>query len=94
MTTPRTGERDGWVYFIEAVGTGRIKIGWTAREDVQDRLTELSMQAPVPLRVVVAVRGPRRAEQWLHGRWGRLRVHGEWFVGIDAVVAHFVGGEP
>ena len=70
--------RRGTIYFIEAVGCDRFKIGFTKGE-VEDRRRVLQVCAPFPLRVVAAVPGFRSDETDLHHRFAPLRCCGEWF---------------
>lgn len=79
---PRRGPSwlHGLVYFIEAVGCGRIKIGFT-KGDPEERLRSLQTGSPFPLRVVATMRGSAEEEAKLHHRFGDLRVapNVEWF---------------
>jgi hypothetical protein len=65
------------VYFIEAVGLDRVKIGWST--NLRQRVTQLRMASAVPLRVLFHQPGDVERERELHARFADLRVHGEWF---------------
>jgi hypothetical protein len=65
------------VYFIEAVGLERVKIGYT--EALVSRLAHLQISSPVRLRVLAVVKGNRELEAKFHSRFAALRLHGEWF---------------
>jgi hypothetical protein len=67
----------GLVYFIEAVGTGRVKIGFTT--DLTTRLHKLQTASAVPLCVVRTVDGTKQLEAALHRKWTHHRLGGEWF---------------
>lgn len=70
----------GFVYFLNAVGTDRYKIGLT--NDIDRRLKELNgKQAAFEVKLLwsIAVSDMRAAESWLHEKLSDRRVHGEWF---------------
>lgn len=67
----------GYVYFIQGIDGGRIKIGWAKRPGV--RLRELQTGSPVALRIVAAMPGDRSAERDQHKKWEQHRAYGEWF---------------
>lgn len=71
--------REGFVYFIEAVGLGRVKIGLAA--DVKKRCSQLQVASPTTLALlgVVGTDDVRRLEVDLHRRFSALRDRGEWF---------------
>lgn len=66
------------VYFIEAVGAGLVKIGFTDG-DPTDRLKQLQTGCPHPLRLKGAVQGDARREKAYHAQFAHLREGGEWF---------------
>lgn len=71
------------VYFIEAVGTNRVKIGFTSG-DAADRLRQLQTGCPVPLVVRAVIAGDQQTEASLHLRFAHLQQAGEWFdIGPD-----------
>ncbi len=65
------------VYFVEAVGLERIKIGTTTH--LARRLSSLRVASPVPLRLVFDEPGGEDREAALHDRFDDYRVTGEWF---------------
>jgi hypothetical protein len=73
------------VYFIEAISTGLVKIGWTS--DLEQRLYALRKGSPVELRLVKCIPGDRSLESALHRRFRAHRVRGEWFL-LDALRPH------
>lgn len=73
-----TRGREGFVYVIEAVGQDLVKIGYS--NNPIRRLWHLQNTNPYKLRLVLTVAGPPKLEQHWHGRFGLLRVRGEWFL--------------
>lgn len=66
-----------YLYFIEAVGTGYIKIGRSA--DPDRRLAQLATGSPNELRIIGRLGGGAEVERQLHERFELLRDRGEWF---------------
>lgn len=72
------GKISQYVYFVQAVGGGPIKIGYAA--DVPARIDRLQTGSPTPLRVLAVIPGAGRSvETALHHRFRAVRSHGEWF---------------
>ncbi len=71
------GKKPGYLYMIEAIGVGRIKIGWTT--DVGQRLVSLSTGSPVELELIAVTRGTQHDEVQIHKLLSEHRVLGEWF---------------
>lgn len=69
------GTEADFVYFIQAGDA--IKIGLA--RNVAARLARLQVGCPLELRLVASLRGTRAVEQWLHQRYWRLSIRGEWF---------------
>jgi hypothetical protein len=67
------------IYFIEAVGGDRVKIGFTVHNSVQQRIRTLQTGSSHPLRLIHSVNGGRREEKFLHRKYKSHRVVGEWF---------------
>lgn len=82
--------RKGRVYFIEAAGTLRVKIGFTSG-DPRQRARKLQTACPFPLRVLASFAGTTVDEADLHERFAASRaVEGtEWFH-ITADVRDFI----
>jgi hypothetical protein len=72
---PRKGK--GWVYFIQAVTGGPIKIGWSLRP--VDRVRDLQGAHPHELTIVTMFRGSVAMERRLHRKFADFRLLGEWF---------------
>src|SRR5271165_1603058 len=67
-------------YLIEAIGTGRIKIGKT--NDVPRRLAELRTGSPFRLAIRATTSIPERE---LHRKFRADRLCGEWFTLTDEI---------
>lgn len=68
------------LYFLEAEGTGRMKIGITGTSLLPSRLRTLECHSPIPLMCHGYVVSPtRRIEAEVHRRFRAFRLHGEWF---------------
>lgn len=81
----------GVIYFIEAVGMKRIKIGYS--ENFPNRIKVLSNSSPVPLKVLKLVTGTQDTEQALLHVFAKFRTHGEWFR-AESVLVHFIRDLP
>ena len=68
---------ESFLYFIEAVNTGFIKIGRSANPE--RRLLQLSTGSPNELVLVGKVSGGSTVESDIHGKFMHLRNRGEWF---------------
>lgn len=75
------------VYFIEAIGFRRVKIGYTA--DLPRRFRALQAACPFQLRILGWVPGTTTYERKLHRHFADLRVRGEWFL-LDKVLDDFI----
>jgi hypothetical protein len=80
MNSAHWHEDLGRVYFIEAVGANRIKIGYTAGE-VEERRRQLQTASPFPLRALASFPGTMHDETRLHERFSTSRAvpGSEWF---------------
>lgn len=77
------------IYFVEAVGLDRVKIGHT--DNLSRRLRTLRGNCPVSLKVLAVIRGSRQEETVLHRRFAAARVHCEWFQLTFALKKAIVG---
>jgi len=82
--------RQGLVYFVEALGAERIKIGFT-RGKVAARMDSLRNGCPFPLGVLKTVPGTTLDERRLHRKFVALREVGEWFFAAPAL-RKYIGG--
>lgn len=84
-----TLRRHGWsdkgefVYFIQS--RGMVKIGFSSK--IANRITELSAQNPVTVRLLAVIQGGRDMERRLHEMLAEHRIKGEWFRRSDQVKA-------
>jgi hypothetical protein len=79
----RTTEGTGYVYFIEAVGLSRIKIGYS--DDPEKRLRQLATGSPISLRIFARMPGNQVMEREIHARFAHLKVDNEWFHFTDDI---------
>lgn len=80
------------IYFVQAVGVGNIKIGWTEGTDAAQRMRDMQVGSPVPLSLLRTIPGDRTLEQELHRRFAFAHVHGEWFRAVPELLA-FIASE-
>lgn len=72
--------KTGYVYFIQQEVTYAVKIGFTeSRAGLTQRLTDLQVGSPYPLRLVHLAPGSWALEKLLHARFAEDRLQGEWF---------------
>ena len=67
----------GYVYFIEAVGMNRVRVGWTANP--KRRPNELVRFSPSPLNLMALLPGGRSDELHLQLVLTEWRLHDDWF---------------
>lgn len=82
----RSAQGSGYVYFIEAVGLSRVKIGFS--EDPESRLKQLSTGSPVTLKIFAKMPGNQPMEKEIHARFLHLKVENEWFHFTDEIKAY------
>lgn len=77
---PKLHEKTGAVYFIEAIGTDRVKIGFTT-EGVDARRRKLQTASPFELREITSLDGSLGIERLLHRDHvaDRILPTAEWF---------------
>src|SRR5215470_2881825 len=85
-TTPK-----GFVYAIHAIGTTRIKLGFS--DDPERRLMDLQIGSPFPLRLIYKMPGDMRSERKLHRQFKAVRVFGEWFDFTNGQIEQIKAGE-
>lgn len=76
-----------YVYLIEAVGVGMLKIGASVRP--KQRLGSLQGACPTQLALVGFFRGEKAEERRLHKLFGALRTHHEWFQDVPEIREEF-----
>lgn len=77
----QSGVATSAVYFIEAVGSGFVKIGYVADfHSIADRIRQMQTGCPYELRLAAVLpSGGRDHETQLHLRFEAERFRGEWF---------------
>jgi Meiotically up-regulated gene 113 len=74
------------VYFLQAEGTGRIRIGISRRP--LERIKEIRAGSSETLRLVAMIRGGKDKEAFLHDLFADARIHGEWFEATPDLVSY------
>lgn len=67
------------IYFIQQGNDGPIKIGYTGKEDIKQRLAALQTACPQELHVLACIAGDVTLEHALHSLFERHMLRGEWF---------------
>lgn len=67
------------VYFIQAGEKGPVKIGYTGKDNVGFRLSDLQVGNHEKLRLIGFVYGDRDDERRLQRHFRKLHIRGEWF---------------
>lgn len=70
-------QSDGFVYLIQAIGTPKVKIGYST--DPKSRLKTLKTGSPVHLRLIQTWAASAEDEKAIHRLMGRTNSHLEWF---------------
>lgn len=78
------------IYFIEIVGDTPVKIGHTSKP-VNQRLSQLQVGNPKPMRVVATVDGDKEMEGYLHAMFAEAHIRGEWYERTEAVLDFLEG---
>ncbi len=89
--SPGAQDQKGFVYFVEAVGLARVKIGFS--DDPPARLRQLATGSAVPLKLLAQTPGTVALEKQLHNRFGHLRIEGEWFHATRELLDFIAGGK-
>ena len=74
------------IYFVEAVGADRIKIGFTDGEP-EKRLAALATSSPFPMRLLCLIPGAVQSERDLHEAFADSRRNREWFAATPSLRA-------
>ena len=77
----------GYVYFISAIGVGKLKIGYS--KNVANRMAQLQTGTPHELVLCGCIAGSMRDEESLHRHFLEKRSNNEWFT-IDDELARKV----
>lgn len=83
-----SGPKRGVVYFLEAVGTDRVKIGWSTA--LASRLPSIRCGCPVELRLLGTINGVFEDEGRTHALFAEARIwpNAEWFRLSPAILHH------
>lgn len=65
------------VYFIQEMAQENIKIGYTA--NLSKRFKAIAQGMPQEIKLLTAFNGTEENERWLHAKFQKHRVSGEWF---------------
>lgn len=74
---------EGYVYFLQSVLGGPIKVGYAA--DLRSRISNIQVGHPEELEVIGVVRGTPELEEALHKELAWCHVRGEWFASSEAL---------
>lgn len=78
----------GLIYFVEAVGLDRLKIGYTSGK-IQARLAVIRTGSPVEIRPLLVLKDKApQDEAALHRLFKPYRSHHEWYVAAPALVQY------
>lgn len=75
-----------YIYFIQAKGSGPIKIGTTG-DDPRKRMVKIQSDCPWPVRLLGAIEGTVSQEKRMHFVLSAWRTQGEWFEPHPIVLA-------
>jgi len=67
------------VYFIQGVVLKHVKIGYSTRSALINRLKNHQTGSPDRLQLLGVILGGRKFEAELHRKFNNVRLHGEWF---------------
>lgn len=76
---------NGYVYFIEALGLNKIKIGFS--DNPERRISQLTTGSPVPLKLITKIPGSIQLERELQARFEPIRFDKEWFYATKELMA-------
>jgi len=66
------------IYFLQ-VETGEVKIGIAREHKLKRRIADLQIGNHQELKLLRTVKGSIYAEFWLHRKFRKLHIRGEWF---------------
>ncbi len=74
---PKKSNYKGYVYFVQGMSGGAIKIGYSL--DPESRLKTLQTSYPDTLKILCLIPGDEKREKSFHDRFYKHRLNGEWF---------------
>lgn len=78
------------IYFIWAEGTQWVKIGFTSKKKVLERMRTLQTGCPLTLKVLLLYPGGQWVEEALHKKFASAKHQGEWFTITDELAAYIL----
>lgn len=85
LRLPKETQYEGVVYFIQSVGGGPVKIGWS--KQVTSRLRGLQTGHAERLTILAVLPATKETERSIHRALPSHRLHGEWFAPSVEVLA-------
>lgn len=78
---------NGVVYIFEVPKLHCVKIGFSSSySGVENRLRTTQVYLPTDVRLLVQFPGSVAGERWLHKKFGKVHIRGEWFVRCPEVL--------
>ncbi|MFH1379252.1 MAG: helix-turn-helix domain-containing protein [bacterium] len=74
------------IYFIQSGISGPIKIGFTKHESPKQRLSVLQTNHHEKLNLLGTMPGSEKDEAFLHARFKRFKIRGEWFQPVKELI--------
>jgi hypothetical protein len=84
--TPVTWEQPGFVYFLHAQLSNRIKIGFSLNP--AKRYATIQTSCPEQLILMGTVPAAYRDEMALHQKFASIRIHREWFEAVPELLSY------
>lgn len=69
----------GYVYFLQSLSSGLIKIGFSASHWIEDRIKSLRFSNGDETELLKKTPGTMQRERKIHKKFAAYRKHGEWF---------------
>lgn len=79
------------IYFVQSGTTGPIKIGYTSKDDVKERIANLQTSHHEQLHLLGIMAGDKEIETKLHLFYSPHRIRGEWFESTPQVLMFIMG---
>lgn len=82
-----------YIYFIQAGNNGPIKIGYSAKKYIKDRLITLQTGNHEKLVLLCTIPGTKNTEKELHKKFKEFWIRGEWFH-VNTVLSELISSLP
>jgi transcriptional regulator with GAF, ATPase, and Fis domain len=79
------------VYFMQSGTSGPIKIGFTAKDDIRQRIANLQTASIEPLNLLGVMEGDATKEKELHHFFHSYKIRGEWFEPHPKLLMYIMG---